>query len=45
MLRGAAVVTALVLINLFSWDGYFWAIWPAGALGFAALMRRTRKRT
>lgn len=45
MLRGAAVVTALVLINLFSWDGYFWAIWPAGALGFAALMRRTRNRT
>ncbi|MCP4208685.1 MAG: adenylate/guanylate cyclase domain-containing protein [Shimia sp.] len=45
MLRGTVVVAALVLINLFSWDGYFWAIWPAGALGFAALMRRTRKRT
>jgi len=45
MLRGAVVVAALVLINLFSWDGYFWAIWPVGALGFAALMRRTRNRT
>lgn len=42
--RSAVVVVTLVLINLFSWSGYFWAIWPVGALGFAALLRRTRER-
>ncbi len=43
--RGAIVVGALVMVNLFSWDGDFWAIWPAGVLLFVHLMRRTRKRT
>ena len=29
-----AVIALLVLLNLVSWDGYFWAVWPA--LGWGA---------
>ncbi|SMP20063.1 adenylate/guanylate cyclase domain-containing protein [Shimia sagamensis] len=43
--RGAIVVAALVMINLFSWSGFFWVIWPAGALLFVHVMRGRRKRT
>ncbi len=30
----------LVLINLFSWSGYMWSLWPIGALGLLSLARR-----
>jgi adenylate cyclase len=43
--RGAIAVAALVLINLFSWSGFFWVIWPAGALLLVHVMRGRRKRT
>lgn len=32
------ITVALVLINLFSWSGYFWALWPVGAVVFLALV-------
>ncbi len=32
MARVCVISLALVLINLFSWEGYFWAAWPAGAI-------------
>ena len=38
--RFCVIVLMLVLINLFSWSGDFWAIWPAGALAFILLYRR-----
>ncbi len=38
--RTVVLVLALVLINLFTWSGYFWAMWPAGALIFACLAWR-----
>lgn len=44
-LRASIAVGALVMINLFSWNGTFWAIWPAGALLIAEVLRRTRKRS
>ena len=43
--RGAIVVAALVMINLFSWSGFFWVLWPAGALFLVHVMRGRRKRT
>lgn len=42
--RGAVVVAVLVLINLFSFDGELWAIWPIGALLVAEMLRRKRQR-
>jgi adenylate cyclase len=38
--RGAVVVAALAFVNLFSWAGIPWAIWPAGAFLVAELVRR-----
>ncbi len=35
MARVSVLIAALVLINLFSWNGVFWALWPAGALLFS----------
>jgi adenylate cyclase len=35
---------AAILINLFTWSGTFWAIWPVGGLIFAELMRRTSRK-
>ncbi|WP_270732070.1 adenylate/guanylate cyclase domain-containing protein [Shimia sp. Alg240-R146] len=35
--RALVLIAGLILINLFSWSGHFWAIWPAGALIAAAL--------
>jgi adenylate cyclase len=40
--RFAVIVGALVLINLFSWSGTLWVIWPAGALLVAEVIRRLR---
>ncbi|MGR3636107.1 MAG: adenylate/guanylate cyclase domain-containing protein [Shimia sp.] len=39
-LRVLVLVAGLILINLFSWSGHFWAIWPAGVLIVLALGRR-----
>lgn len=36
--RVAIVATSLLLINLFSWSGYFWALWPVGAIVFLGLI-------
>ena len=43
-LRLGVLTVGLVLINLFTWSGSFWAIWPVGALVFAELMRQASKR-
>lgn len=38
--RGAVIVAALALINLVTWSGYPWFLWPAGALIAFELLRR-----
>lgn len=40
--RLVVIVGALVLVNLFSWSGVAWVIWPAGALLAAEIIRRLR---
>ncbi|MEX3010923.1 hypothetical protein [Hoeflea sp. TYP-13] len=42
--RFAVIVGALALINLFSWSGTLWVIWPAGALIVAEVIRRLNAR-
>jgi adenylate cyclase len=44
MVRLGVVIVALVLINLFSWSGHFWAGWPTAALLLALLLQRFRAR-
>ncbi len=43
--RYLVIVAALFVINLLTWKGTLWAIWPAGALAFLAWMRRWFSRT
>ena len=43
--RCAVFVGALALVNLFTWSGYAWAIWPAGALVAVELIRRLGARS
>ena len=43
--RGAVIVGALALINLFTWSGYPWVLWPAGALLVIELLRRLSVRS
>ena len=43
--RGVVIVGALVLVNLFTWSGYPWVIWPAGALIAIELIRRLSVRS
>ncbi|MBC8240606.1 MAG: adenylate/guanylate cyclase domain-containing protein [Alphaproteobacteria bacterium] len=38
--RGVVIVAALALVNLFTWSGYPWAMWPASALIAIELFRR-----
>lgn len=38
--RGVVVVFGLALINIFTWSGYPWVLWPAGALIAIELIRR-----
>jgi adenylate cyclase len=38
--RGAVIIAMLALINLFTWHGYPWALWPAGGLVLIELVRR-----
>lgn len=40
--RLVVIVGALVLVNLFSWSGTAWVLWPAGALLVAEIIRRLR---
>ncbi|MBC8239806.1 MAG: adenylate/guanylate cyclase domain-containing protein [Alphaproteobacteria bacterium] len=42
--RCAVIVGALTLVNLFSWSGYPWVIWPAGALIAIAVIRQLAAR-
>ncbi|MDA4845263.1 adenylate/guanylate cyclase domain-containing protein [Hoeflea poritis] len=42
--RLAVLVAALALINLFSWSGTLWVVWPAGALIVAEVVRRIHAR-
>jgi adenylate cyclase len=43
--RGIVIVGALALINLFTWSGYPWVMWPAGALIAIELIRRLGVRS
>ena len=43
--RGAVVVGALALINLFTWSGYPWVMWPAGVLMVIEVIRRSSVRS
>lgn len=40
--RGLAVIGFLALINIFSWSGYPWVLWPAGAFVAFNLIRWLR---
>ncbi|MBW8640001.1 adenylate/guanylate cyclase domain-containing protein [Hoeflea sp. WL0058] len=44
-LRMGVAIAALALINLFSWSGTLWFLWPAGAMILAALIRKVAVRT
>ncbi len=43
--RGVVIVGVLALINLFTWSGYPWVMWPAGALIAIELIRRSGVRS
>ena len=43
--RGAVIVGALALINLFTWSGYPWVMWPAGVLIALEFIRRVGFRS
>ena len=43
--RFIVIVGALALINIFTWSGYPWAMWPAGALVAIGLLQRFRVDT
>jgi adenylate cyclase len=42
--RLAVIVAGLALVNLASWSGEPWFLWPAGALVVAYLLRQARRR-
>jgi adenylate cyclase len=43
--RGALIVGGLALINVITWSGYPWVMWPAGALIAIELLRRLGVRS
>lgn len=43
--RSVVIIGALALINLFTWSGYPWVMWPAGALIAVELIRRVGVRS
>jgi adenylate cyclase len=43
--RGVTIVGGLALVNLFTWSGYPWVMWPAGALIAIELIRRLGVRS
>lgn len=38
--RGIVIVGALALVNLFTWSGYPWVMWPGAAIITIELIRR-----
>jgi adenylate cyclase len=42
--RTMVIIALLALINLFTWHGYPWFLWPAGGLVVIELTRRLRTR-
>ncbi|AZV79644.1 adenylate/guanylate cyclase domain-containing protein [Parasedimentitalea marina] len=38
--RAVVTIAALTLVNIFSWSGYLWVLWPAGALLIVAVTRK-----
>jgi adenylate cyclase len=42
LVRIAAVIGALFVANLLTWDGNLWAVWPAAAIVALTLIRRRR---
>ncbi|MGQ7843239.1 adenylate/guanylate cyclase domain-containing protein [Granulosicoccus sp. 3-233] len=40
VVRAGIFVAGLLLVNLFSWSGYLWVIWPAAVLLVLELLRR-----
>ena len=43
-IRFGVLIAMLLLINLFSWSGTLWAIWPIGAIVIAEVIRRVSAR-
>lgn len=43
--RGVVIVGTLALINLFTWSGHPWVLWPAGALIAIELIRQLGVRS
>jgi adenylate cyclase len=43
--RLVVIVAGLALINLFTWQGYAWFLWPAGALATLTAIRLILRRT
>ena len=43
--RGVVIVGGLALVNLVTWSGYAWVMWPAGALIAIELIRRLGVRS
>jgi adenylate cyclase len=43
--RSMVIVGTLALINLFTWSGYPWVMWPAGVIIGIELIRRLRVRS
>lgn len=41
----AITIAGLTVINLITWDGYLWVLWPAGGLIVIELVRRTGFRS
>jgi adenylate cyclase len=39
-IRAGVIVSAFLLINLFTWQGYLWAVWPGAAVVVLTLLRR-----
>ena len=42
--RHVIIIASLTLVNLFSWTGYLWVLWPAGGLLGIAFVRRILSR-
>ena len=42
---GVVIIGALALVNLFTWSGYLWVMWPAAALITIELIRRLGVRS
>ncbi len=38
--RAGVLLAGLLLVNLFTWSGYLWVLWPAAVLVLAELLRR-----